>query len=102
MVKVRLIKKEILSSNKLYGPQAVSFFLTASVCDKNGKALIDNDGRAAIIPHTVTIPLLETGLNQKAIKKGLDDAIKPLVQKTVDWARTRAAADQVLAAWEKG
>lgn len=100
-VKIRLLKNEISGANKKFGPLALSFTITASLCDKNGKAMDDGEGKFAILPYTLTIPLIEAGPTQEAIKKGLEEAIQPLIRKTIRWAKSRKAAEKVLADWEE-
>lgn len=100
LVKVRLVSKEIVSQNKLYGPSAISFQLSACVCDKTGKAIPDGEGRFAIMPHTLTLPLMELGKNEKEIENGLKNAIHSLIKKTADWYGARKATEKVLKTWE--
>lgn len=101
LVKVRLVSKEIVSKNKLFGPTAISFQLSACVCDQKGKAIPDSAGRFAILPHTLTLQLMELGETKEGIKKGLEKEIQPLIEKTVIWYQTRKAAENVLNGWKK-
>lgn len=100
LVKVRLVNKKIVTQNKLYGPNAISFQISACICDKTGKAIPDGEGSFAILPHTLTLPLMELGKDEAEIKKGLENAFHPLIEKTVIWYQTRKAAEKVFKAWE--
>jgi len=98
-VKIRLQPKDILSGNKRFGANALSIALTASICDNNGKALPDSGGRHSILPHVVTIPLMEQDKPDKKIKETLDQAIKNLVEKALKWDQARAHAEKVIKGW---
>ncbi len=99
-IKVRLLAKEIHEKNKMSGPGAISFQLTASVCGKDGKALPDKDGRFAILPHTLTLPLMELGQTEKQVEEKLEEALNSLIDKTLSWHKTRKAAEKAFKAWE--
>lgn len=101
LVKVRLLSKKIVSQNKLYGPSAISFQISACVCDKKGRAIPEGEGQFAILPHTMTLPLMELGKNEKEIEKVLKKELHLLIEKTAIWYQTRKAAEKVFKAWEK-
>ncbi len=99
LVKVRVLSKEILDNRKLIGPTALSIQISASICDKKGKALPDSEGRFAILPHTITLPLLDLGKNEMDFRNVLENALPPLIEKSVVWQKNRQAAKSALKGW---
>lgn len=100
LIKVRLISKKIVSQNKIFGPSAISFQLSACICDKKGKAIPEGEGHFSIMPHTLTFPLMELGKNQNDLENGLMEALQLLIEKTLSWYESQKAAEKVLKSWE--
>lgn len=100
LVKVRLLKNEINQKNKLLGPSALSLHLSASICDEKGKAIPREDGKYCILPHTITIPVTDLNVNDHTMKKGLEDILKPLIKQAVNWHKTLASMEILLAEWK--
>lgn len=100
LVKVRLLKKEIVHQNKLNGPLAISLHLSGAICDKKGKAIPREGGGYCICPHSLTVPLTTAKPDKKAMKKGLEDALKPLILQTVNWHKNLKVLEDLLNDWE--
>lgn len=99
LVKVRLVKKEITPSNKILGPTALALHLSASICNKRGKAIPRDDGRYCVLPHTVTLPVISRDPEQKGLQTELDEILEPLIQQAVNWHKNLKSLDEMISAW---
>ena len=100
LVKIRLEKKEIVQNGKIFGPEAISLKFTASVCDKNGKAIPRARDRYCILPKTVTLPVMQLD-PRKNLGKEINDILEPLIRQAVDWHMALDASENFVKAWEK-
>ena len=72
----------------------------AAICDKKGKAIPREGGGYCICPHALTVPLNTAKPDKKAMKKGLVDALKPLILQTVNWHKNLKVLEDLLNDWE--
>jgi len=73
---------------------------SAAICDKKGKAIPREGGGYCICPHALTVPLNTVKPDKKAMKKGLEDALRPLIIQTVNWHKNLIVLENLLVDWE--
>lgn len=101
LVKVRLLKKEIVPANKILGPTALSLHLSASICNRRGKAIPRDGGRYCVLPHTITLPVISPDPERRGLKNELENILKPLILQTVNWHKNLKVLDEVISGWER-
>ncbi len=79
----------------------LKWHLSASICDKKGRAIPREDGKYCILPHTVTIPVTALENGSKTLKKGLENILEPLIKQAVNWHNNLNDMDALLSEWER-
>ena len=99
-VKIRLEAKDVVKSGNILGPSSVSIQFTVSVCDSKGKAIPLKDGRFCILPHTVTVPLMDLDA-EISLETELEKIIEPLAEKAIHWHQAMGQAETFVNGWGK-
>ena len=97
-IKVRLNCEEQHKDKGFWGPEALCFNLTASVCDKEGKAIALRGSRHLVMPHQVVIPLVN---NPDINNEALMEEVGKLVRKTVAYSQHLEAAQFLEKTWNR-